>query len=198
MEEEKIRTAIAHNIAELRKKAGLTQSALGERLGYSDKSVSKWERAEGIPDAVVLAQMAELFGCSVDALMGLTPAPAPAAAETRRKTKRKMVPALSVLLVWLTAAVAYFVLALLPHPIPRAWLAFIYAVPVSFIVLTVFWRMWFTPLFQCLAVSGIIWGAAVSLKLSFPQSAMNLLFVIAGILQALAILWFFMRSKTKK
>ncbi len=44
----------------------MTQAGLGQRLNYSDKSISKWERGEAIPDAFVLTQMAALFGVTVD------------------------------------------------------------------------------------------------------------------------------------
>ena len=47
----------------------MTQAGLGQRLNYSDKSISKWERGEAIPDAFVLTQMAELFGVTVDYLL---------------------------------------------------------------------------------------------------------------------------------
>lgn len=47
----------------------MTQAELGQRLNYSDKSISKWERGEAIPDAFVLTQMAELFGVTVDYLL---------------------------------------------------------------------------------------------------------------------------------
>ena len=59
----------ASNIISLRTAAGLTQAELGAKLNYSDKSVSKWERGEAIPDAFVLKQMAELFGVTVDHLL---------------------------------------------------------------------------------------------------------------------------------
>ncbi len=57
---------IAKNITELRRNAGLTQAKLAEEIGYSDKSVSKWERCEGVPDVVCLKNMADLFGVTVD------------------------------------------------------------------------------------------------------------------------------------
>ena len=60
------REIIAENIVTLRKNAGLTQAELAERLNYSDKAISKWERAEAVPDVLVLAQLAELFGVTVD------------------------------------------------------------------------------------------------------------------------------------
>ena len=50
--------------------AGLTQAGLAEKINYSDKSVSKWESGNGAPDIYTLIQLAELFGVSVDALIG--------------------------------------------------------------------------------------------------------------------------------
>ena len=57
---------LASNIIELRTKAGMTQLELAQRLNYSDKSVSKWERAESMPDVGVLKNMSEIFGVSID------------------------------------------------------------------------------------------------------------------------------------
>ena len=56
----------ASNIIKLRTQKGMTQAELGAILNYSDKTISKWERGEAIPDAYVLLQMAEIFGVSVD------------------------------------------------------------------------------------------------------------------------------------
>ncbi|MBQ7218900.1 MAG: helix-turn-helix transcriptional regulator, partial [Ruminococcus sp.] len=44
----------------------MTQAQLGEELSYSDKSVSKWERGESIPDVYVLKHIADLSGVTVD------------------------------------------------------------------------------------------------------------------------------------
>ena len=63
-----LKLIIASNIIKLRTDAGMTQSDLGEKLNYSDKSISKWERAESLPDANVLKQMGEIFGVSMDYL----------------------------------------------------------------------------------------------------------------------------------
>ncbi|MBR1811723.1 MAG: helix-turn-helix transcriptional regulator [Clostridia bacterium] len=198
MNEDSIRTAFASNLAECRKAAGLTQTALAEQLNYSDKSVSKWERGEGIPDIFVLAQLTEIFGCTADALLGLETKTMPVFDRQRASAvKRRIIPVLSVLLAWLTAAVAYFVFAILPFSIPHTWLAFIYAIPASFIVLTVFFRLWYGILPQAIAVSGIIWGVALSLRLTFSMPAFDLLFIIASILQVLTVLWFVMRSRIK-
>ena len=69
MQLEELRLITASNIIKLRTGAGMTQAELGQKLSYSDKSISKWERGEAIPDAYVLTQIAELFGVSVDYLL---------------------------------------------------------------------------------------------------------------------------------
>ncbi len=78
---------LSSRIAEERKKAGFTQAGLAEKLGYSDKSISKWERGDGIPDVFCLKRMAELFGVTVDALLTEAsdipaPLPTPAAGQS--------------------------------------------------------------------------------------------------------------------
>ena len=60
-----IKQTIADNLVGYRKKAGLTQQQLAEKLNYSDKAVSKWERAEAIPDVVVLKTIADIYGIKV-------------------------------------------------------------------------------------------------------------------------------------
>lgn len=66
---EDLKAVIAKNITELRKENKLTQLELAEKLNYSDKSVSKWERGESIPDVIVLKELADLFGVSVDYML---------------------------------------------------------------------------------------------------------------------------------
>ena len=69
MEYSELKLISASNIINLRTASGMTQAELGAKLNYSDKTISKWERGEAIPDAYVLTQLAELFGVSVDFLL---------------------------------------------------------------------------------------------------------------------------------
>ena len=69
MELNELKLVTASNIIRLRTGKNMTQAELGAALNYSDKSISKWERGEAIPDAYVLTQLAELFGVSVDYLL---------------------------------------------------------------------------------------------------------------------------------
>jgi transcriptional regulator with XRE-family HTH domain len=60
---------IANNITELRKAVPLTQAELAEKLNYSDKAVSKWERDISCPDINTFPKLAEILGVSVDELL---------------------------------------------------------------------------------------------------------------------------------
>ena len=56
-------------IAELRKQQGMTQLELAEKMGVTDKAVSKWERDLSCPDINSLPNLAEILGVSVEELM---------------------------------------------------------------------------------------------------------------------------------
>ena len=66
---EDLKRNIAKNIAFLRTSEHMTQAELAERLNYSDKAISKWERAESIPDIYILKRLADMFGVTVDWLI---------------------------------------------------------------------------------------------------------------------------------
>ena len=69
MELAELKLVVASNLIKLRTGAGMTQAELGALLNYSDKTISKWERGEAIPDAFVLTKLAELFHVSVDNIL---------------------------------------------------------------------------------------------------------------------------------
>ena len=66
---EDFKPIIAKNITALRQSKKMTQIELAEKLNYSDKAISKWERGESIPDIGVLKTIADLFGVSLDYLL---------------------------------------------------------------------------------------------------------------------------------
>ena len=69
MELSELKLVVASNLIKLRTGAGMTQAELGAKINYSDKSISKWERADAIPDAYVLLQLASIFGVTVDYIL---------------------------------------------------------------------------------------------------------------------------------
>ncbi len=72
MAEKRLDKMIAKNLILYRKLHGFTQAELAEAIGYSDKSVSKWERGEGTPDVYTLYQLSEIYGVTVSELIGQT------------------------------------------------------------------------------------------------------------------------------
>ena len=64
-----IKENLAQNLAYYRKGVALTQAELAEKLNYSDKAVSKWERGESVPDLYVLKQLADFYGVTIDSLI---------------------------------------------------------------------------------------------------------------------------------
>ena len=60
---------VGKTIASLRHGAGMTQAILSDKLGVSDKTVSKWENGQGFPDVTLFPLIASIFGVSVDYLM---------------------------------------------------------------------------------------------------------------------------------
>lgn len=196
MTEDQLKNNIAKNIAELRKAAELTQAQLAEKLNYSDKSVSKWERGDGVPDVIVLQKIADLFGVTLNDLVSENTPKLPK--KLPYLTNRIMIPLLSVGLSFLVASVIFFILRLLDVWNEGSWLLFVYAIPVSFIALTVFTELWWNLFLRFLATSGIVWSVAACLRLTFPVYELNFIFIIAGIVQVLAILWFVMRYRKKK
>lgn len=192
IEESALRHTIAKNIAAYRKSRRDTQLELAEKLNYSDKSVSKWERGESTPDIFILTQIADLYGITVSNLIGEVEPP-----KENKPYSQIFILVLSVALVFAVAAALFvaFVIADIPF---RAWLFFIYALPVASIVCIVFTCLWWGLWQQGLAISALIWTMGVSLYLSLPLDRLSLLFVVCAALQVLVILWELFQRFRKK
>ena len=136
---EDIKFITAANIISLRTKAGMTQAQLAELLNYSDKSVSKWERAEAVPDAYVLKHMSEIFGVSVDYLLSSHNDWEPISQKQKRRYRSEIIVLISMAGIWTLAFFIFIIGWILGHML---WLVFIYAVPISLITLLVFNSVW--------------------------------------------------------
>lgn len=196
MTEGEIKKNVAKNLSALRKAAGLTQAELGEKLTYSDKSISKWERGDGLPDLIVLDKLAELYGVTLNDIVGdATPK---ASGKKPHLTNRIIIPLLSVGLVFFVASIIYFALCLAGFDSDKVWLVFLYAVPVSFIPLVVFAALWWKIRHRFVCSSGLTWSIVLCIRLTFHAEVLNSIFIVAAIFQVLIILWFFMRYRSVK
>ena len=135
MQMEELKLITASNLINLRTDAGLTQAELGAMLNYSDKTISKWERAEAIPDAFVLKQLGEIFHVTVDNLLTShdewkpIPTEEPETEQVSYSTDR--IIEISIIGVWTLALTAFVALWLADIII---WQIFVVALPVSILV----------------------------------------------------------------
>jgi len=170
MDDEKLKLQIGANIAAHRKNAGLTQAGLAEKLNYSDKAVSKWERGESIPDVLTLMHLAELFGITVNDLL-CDPNELPGNPGTlekamtqvsekalKRKANKNVILALSSTLVWFVALLAYVILSSFDFLEKYSCLLFFFAVPANAIVLLSLRSAWHDFRWNKALISIIVWG----------------------------------------
>ena len=195
---ENLAAIIADNLVYYRKKAQLTQSELAEKLNYSDKSVSKWERAEGVPDIYILVQLADLYGLSVNDFLS-----------TRKKQRiakmfisKLLITLLSVGLVWFVSTLAFSVLTLFVPQLNetwKIWLVFIYAIPVSCIVMIVFINIYFNKFINILPVSALCWSLALSLHLTFADfPKITVIYIIVIPFQVLIVFFYLLLLRKSK
>lgn len=191
-----LREIIAKNIAALRTGAGLTQLKLAEKLNYSDKAVSKWERGESVPDIFMLKEIADMFGVTVDYLLSEDHRAEHLKTEKNRRTMSKnriLVTFLAAALVWLiaTALFVVFNVAFNAAALP-AWMMFLYAIPSSAIVVLVFNSIWGRVKLNYLIISVLVWTlilAAYMTVLTVSEYNLWLLFIIGVPAQVIIIFW---------
>lgn len=176
MNDEKLKKQLGTNIAAYRKRLGLTQAGLAEKLNYSDKAVSKWERGESMPDVLTLVQLAELFEITVDTLLadpnalpdnpGAVGRVVEKAVEKtlKRKADKGIILKLCSVLVWFVALLIFVVISSLG--VPKSWVSFFYAIPVNAIVALSLCSAWKEFRWNQLLISAIVWGCLVSLHMS--------------------------------
>ncbi len=172
MEDCKLKKRIGSNIAAYRKHANLTQAGLAEKLNYSDKAVSKWERGESVPDVLTMMQLAEQFGISVNDLLkdpnqlpedtgAVQQAMGQVVEKTlKRKANKTIILLLSSVLVWFVALLIFVVVS--SFEIPYSWLAFFYAIPANAIVALSLLSAWHDFRWNRLYISLIVWGFLLS------------------------------------
>ena len=214
MNNEELKLRLGSYIARLRRERGLTQAELAERINYSDKAVSKWERAESLPDVLTLLNLAEQLGTDLNTLTGCAPeipepepmpepAPEPEsepvpepepAVKTlaRRYTADKtVIQKLSSILVWVVALFLYMVLD--AFGVKNLWLLFVVAVPVNAIVLLSLRSAWKLYGWNRILISIIMWGFLLTIYLLLlVVGKVNVWKILPmGLLgQAAILLWF--------
>lgn len=207
MEPDKLKYQIGNNIAAYRKRGNMTQAGLAEKLNYSDKAVSKWERGESVPDVMTLVQLAELFGVTVNDLLvdpnALPEKPGVVSSVVKKALKRRradkgIILMLCSILVFFVALLVFVVLSSVG--IPKSWVAFVYAIPITAIVLLSLRSAWHDFRWNRGLISTIVWGSLLSIYVSlllFARENVWKLFLLGIPGQAAIFLWFRMFRTVK-
>lgn len=173
---ELLTAAVAENIATLRASRKMTQLELGEALNYSDKAISKWERAEAVPDAYVLSDLAALFDVSVDWILTKHEKDEePPRRADRVAHVRRAITMLSFFGVWTFATLIFVTLAIVGI---FEWQVFIYTIPISLIVLIVFNGLWGGRVRCFLLVASLVASLLLTLYVIFLSYNLWMLFIL--------------------
>ena len=197
MEETKL--VIASNIIRQRTNANMTQAELGEKLNYSDKTISKWERAEAVPDVLVLKRMAEIFGVSMDNLLNPhdqwnSPKENPQGDDARKYNPSAIIM-VAIAGIW-TISILVFIIFWVLGTIH--WSIFAYAVPISLITLLVLNSIWNHGKCNLLIVSGLVFSLIAVIYIALIKYRPWQLFLVAIPAQAVVSLSFKIRREKKE
>lgn len=184
---------LGENLVKFRKLSGLTQLELADKIQYSNKTVSKWERGESYPDIFTLQKIADIYGVTVDNILsGVTPKEQETLTLDTKSSKyvfkRGMLIMACALLFCLTL-VGFFVLTFLVGAGKREdgsviisavsgnvnghmgygyWTFFIYNIPLDALAIFIFLLAVHKRADQW-SLSLIIWGILMSIHLSVMQ-----------------------------
>lgn len=182
---------LANNIAYYRKKMALTQLELAQKLNYSDKSISKWERGDGVPDIFVIKELAIFFGISVDQMI------------SKRRVRFSFLKHRFILayfyasIVWLIAGIAFGVLSLLDVNYP-AWQLFIYAIPLSSAVMLWFFFYWRQIKYIVIYFTIFIWTLGLSITLQIKDTNNYWVYIIVLPIYLFILFLFYVIYKRKR
>ena len=191
---------IAKNITLLRKQNKWTQSDLAEQLNYSDKSISKWERGESIPDIEMLCKVAEIFKVNIEYLTQEH-----SEKEISRSQNGGNIFVRNILILVMMCVAVYIIATIVfvyptmkdPDNANKFWVSYIYAMPICAMFCSYYARKTNIWLMKMISVSIFTWTIITAaycnaLILGYPNFWM--LFLIGVPLQAAICLYFFWRK----
>lgn len=191
LEEAALRALVGKNIARYRKAHGDTQAALGQKLSYSDKAVSKWERGEGLPDLYVLTQIAGLYGATVGELIG----------ETKPELQRN--PNMRLYIFLFSAALTFVLATVLLFAFEIAqvrfntWLFLVYAAAITALEASIFSVLWWGLRWKLVSFSALVWIGGLTVFLTAPGLVAARVFLICGALEAFVVFFLLYRRSRR-
>lgn len=193
-----LKNIIANNIINLRKEKKLTQLEFANILNYSDKAVSKWERAESMPDIVVLKQISDVFGVSVDYLLNEHTQKEEeklVAVKDKKKAKINKIPLtlLAASPIWIIATLIFTLISIFLDK--SIWYVFYISVPLTILIFLIFNSIFGNRRNNYFIVSCFVWSIILCFYLSFIKFNPWQLFILGIPAQIIIILWASLKKK---
>lgn len=184
---EKLNSVIGKNLKILRKKNNFTQAQLGERLNYSDKAISKWEKGESLPPIEVFYKLSRMYKVSLDSIVGEEKVKLREVDKADLRKRYLHITLLSLLAVWLVALILFVAFDIFANM--KVWMCFAWAVPVSAIDGIVFDCVWnkCKTLFWLLTL--LVWSILLCLAVQFISFNIWTILLIGIPLQIGIIIW---------
>ena len=186
-----IKENIANNIAELRKMNHMTQQDLAEKLNYTDKAISKWERGESTPDIESLSALAKMFNLTVDDLLNETfDKEQTLKKEKIRLSKSISKIALGVLTIWLIGTVVFVYNVIRNNEPNGLWMSFIWPIPASSLLVAIVAFLRKYKMVISIAASITLWTGLMAIFLQILVMGGNIwiIFLVGVPLQAIIII----------
>lgn len=199
---ENVKNIVAKNITELRLLNNMTQLELANKLNYSDKTISKWERGESSPDIAVLVEIADLFGVTLDYMVRdeNIEEKVKENKRTEKKYNHRVITLISEGAVWFVAIFAFIITSLVAKNASFQWLYFIYAFPIVLIIHLVFNCVWFNPRHNYLIISALMWAVLAAIHVTFWHFGIDvaLIYLLGVAGEIIIILCSFIKKPKKK
>ncbi len=192
MRTEQLKANFADNIKTLREKLGLTQVQLGEKLGFSDKTISKWENGDVMPDVATLDHVASYFNITVNDLIEKR-----TSFELQKKKRHALIIACTFFGIMALACLCYLILNKIAD-VEKDWLIFIFSPIVFCVSMTVLSAVFFDYKHVIIAISLLTWSICIAFFFAFLEKSLWMLFLVGGALQVLYVIVTFIIMLYKK
>ena len=191
-----INEVIAKNLMTLRKQHKMTQLELAQKLNFSDKSISKWEKGESLPCFEILVKLAQFYVVTLDYFNHTNEDSKVFVKNDPKRYNKLIISLLAISVVWILATGVYVYSQALFNI--NIWTVFIWAFPISFVLSIIFNAIWGKRKYMFYLLSFLLWTLITAIYLEFLQYNFWLIFILGIPFQITIILWSGLKPRTKK
>ena len=192
-----VKETVKTNLVKLRKEHKMTQMELAEKIGYSDKAISRWETGEVNPDIETLDRLAELYEVDISVFFKEYDAKSYRAEKNKNEQigRKIVVASLMIIALWYVGIMVFMYDTTFGINQSRSWLTFIWLLPITFLTCAIFNRKWGNHTFGIIFSSLVLWTFLTAVYLQYLENNLYLLFISGVPIQIAIPLITYMRAK---